>query len=92
SSPLLRAWFVERKAAGVLETAEQLFIVDTHHIISDGYSNDVLWRELTEIAKGAPLPALTLSYADYTCWQQHQDYRQRLAKQSTFWLDQFATL
>jgi non-ribosomal peptide synthetase component F/thioesterase domain-containing protein len=50
--------------------------VTLHHIISDGWSQGMLQRQLWEVyaalaaGKSSPLPPLKLQYSDYTQWQQ----------------------
>ena len=47
-----------------------------HHIISDGWSNEILFRELNEAyvayqgGKEPNLPLLGIQYADYAIWQR----------------------
>ena len=58
---------------------EHLLLFNTHHIISDGWSIMVMMRELRHFYAAQvagveqPLPALPIQYADYACWQRHQD-------------------
>ena len=68
--PLLRVALLQ------LADAEFVIVVSTHHIVSDGWSMNVFFRELTLLyaafASGcpSPLPDLPIQYADYAVWQQ----------------------
>jgi hypothetical protein len=68
-----------------------VFVFVVHHIIADGWSVELLFRELstvyTDIA-GGRLPSLTappLQYADYTLWQRHELRDQVLDRLVTHW-------
>jgi len=56
---------------------EHLLLLTMHHIISDGWSWGVLWREVGALyeafcrGRPSPLPNLPLQYADYAHWQRH---------------------
>ena len=55
---------------------EHVFIVVMHHIISDGWSMGVFFKELSALygagleGRTASLPTLPLQYADFAHWQQ----------------------
>jgi hypothetical protein len=73
---------------------EHVLFVTLHHIITDGWSQDVLWRELwayyDALATGAPLPslpALPVQYADYAAWQRRWLTGDELARQLAFWTE-----
>ena len=69
--PLLEVWLLQ------LSAEEHILLLTMHHIISDGWSRDVLLRELAVLyeafcqGKPSPLPDLPLQYTDYAYWQ-HQ--------------------
>ncbi len=69
-APLLRAALVR------LALDEQIVVFVMHHIISDGWSTDILQHELASCYEtlsmgGLPaLPALELGYGDYVRWQR----------------------
>ncbi|KAA3662025.1 MAG: amino acid adenylation domain-containing protein, partial [Chloroflexi bacterium] len=61
----------------VLNEAEYIILFNQHHIITDGWSTTLMWRELTavynELVTGTPaaLPELPIQYGDYSVWQQN---------------------
>ncbi|MEL5450757.1 amino acid adenylation domain-containing protein [Serratia bockelmannii] len=83
--PLLRASLIR------LSDEEQLFALTCHHIISDGWSNGILLRELGALygalcrGEPSPLPPLALQYADYAHWQRQWLQPARLSKQADYW-------
>ncbi|MEO5816463.1 MAG: amino acid adenylation domain-containing protein, partial [Gemmatimonadaceae bacterium] len=68
--------------------------LDSHHIAFDGWSRDVLFRELSalyrEYAGGASaaLPALLIQYADYAIWEREHLSGARLEKLLGYWREQ----
>ena len=70
--------------------------VRVHHIICDGPSADILWRDLTALYRaettGAPieLPELPVQYADYAEWQRDTIDESVLAEQLGFWRAELA--
>jgi amino acid adenylation domain-containing protein len=82
--PLLRAFLAR------LEMEEHALFLNQHHAISDGWSLDLLVRDLAALCSGDALPELPLQYADYAAWQRQwlcgealtarlDPWRQRLA-------------
>ena len=55
---------------------DHVLLMTLHHIVSDGWSLGVLYRELGALyaasfaARPPPLPALPVQYADYAAWQR----------------------
>nr|WP_257814069.1 non-ribosomal peptide synthetase [Burkholderia glumae] len=72
TGPLLRA-ALYREAA---DTGRQLLAVSMHHIVSDGWSVQVLLEELVAfyrarvLGEAAALAELPIQYADYAAWQR----------------------
>ena len=85
-APLLRA--------RLYHLAEQryLFLLTMHHIVSDGWSMDVLVRELLALyqafAEGNanPLPPLRIQYKDYAHWQNERLARTEADRQRAYWV------
>jgi amino acid adenylation domain-containing protein len=85
-APLLRA--------SVFRIAERrwLLSVVVHHIVADGWSLDVLLRELSA-ALGDPapgLPALPLQYRDYSQWMAGRLERDDLRADRAYWEEKLA--
>lgn len=85
SGPLWRARLVR------LDDMEHVLLLTMHHIISDGLSMNVLWRELEVLyeayAQGteSPLPELAIQYADYAVWQRDWLQGDELERQMSYW-------
>ncbi|WP_248796630.1 non-ribosomal peptide synthetase [Pseudomonas sp. MWU13-2105] len=86
SGPLLRAALLQVTAD------EQVLVLTQHHIVSDGWSQQVMTEELlalyADLSQGrAPqLPALPIQYADYALWQRHWMEAGEQERQLEYWL------
>src|SRR5262252_10662401 len=75
---------------------ETVLVLCMHHIISDGWSMQVLARELGRLysaaLNGTParLPELRLQYADYAVWQREWLQGERLARHLAYWKEKLA--
>ncbi|OMF04068.1 non-ribosomal peptide synthetase [Paenibacillus amylolyticus] len=81
--PLLRVGIAE------LAPDRHILMFDTHHIVSDGVSMDVLIEEFVHLYSGEPLKPLRIQYKDYAVWQQSDEQKTQLAKQEAYWIDMF---
>ncbi|KEO83516.1 non-ribosomal peptide synthetase [Tumebacillus flagellatus] len=76
--------------------AEFRFYIVTHHILIDGLSIDVLFRELSTIysAKAVDqpyfLPPVEVQYADFAEWQQQQTDTPHFGRMEDYWLNSLA--
>src|SRR5262249_44415569 len=83
--PLLRASLLE------LGEADHALVLTLHHIVTDGWSMEVLVGELAVLyeafARGAPspLPALPVQYADFAHWQRQWLQGEVLERQLAHW-------
>ncbi len=70
---------------------EHILLITQHHIISDGWSVNVLVNEFASLyqafSQGLPdtLPDLSIQYADYAAWQRRTFTGEYLAEQAEFW-------
>lgn len=83
--PLLRVKLVR------LGNDKHLLALTCHQIVTDAWSLKLFAQELADLYAGfttgkmAPLPPLTIQYADYAVWQQRWLADAALEKQLAFW-------
>jgi len=71
------------------------WIVCMHHIISDGWSIDLMLEEIQvlyrqRMDKTGPAPAtLPIQYKDFASWMDEQKHTAEYAEQEKYWIDQF---
>jgi len=59
-----------------VDAGEHVLVVTLHHIVGDGWSTGVLYRELAALygafsrGEPSPLPELPIQYADWAAWQR----------------------
>ncbi|ONI86891.1 hypothetical protein ALI144C_09525, partial [Actinosynnema sp. ALI-1.44] len=84
--PLFRALLVR------LGDDHHALIVSMHHAISDGWSLDILLREISTHYLGttAALPPLQIGYADFAAWQRDRFADGSLDPQIAYWTTQLA--
>ena len=73
TAPLLRATLIR------VAPENHRLLLTLHHIISDGWSVDILARELAALYRGDALPELQVQYGDVVAWQQQQKLEDQLA-------------
>ncbi len=79
-----------------LHENEYVLLLSVHHIVFDGWSDGVLWRELTALytafcaGKPSPLPELPIQYADFAVWQRQWLQGQVMDTQLDYWKQQLA--
>ncbi len=83
--PLLRTVLLQ------LGDEEYMLLFNMHHIITDGWSFEVLAREVSTLyeaySRGSSptLPELPIQYADYAFWQRESLRGERLESQLSYW-------
>ncbi|MCP4157708.1 MAG: amino acid adenylation domain-containing protein, partial [bacterium] len=82
-APLLRVELVKQG------DGKHLFLFDTHHIVSDAVSMEILLKEFSALYAGKELPSLTLQYKDYAAWQNRFFESPELLKQKKYWLERY---
>jgi hypothetical protein len=88
--PLLRVGLVR------LSATEHVLLLSLHHIVADGWSLELLVRELSgayaALAAGTPpsLPKLDIQYGDFAWWQCHGRAAQLQEQQLDYWRTQLA--
>lgn len=89
-SPLIRPYLLR------LDSQEYALVINVHHILSDGWSLDILKHELTCCYEAfvqhrePSLPTLTYQYADYAYsqhqWMKNEEFQRQLA----YWKERLA--
>jgi len=75
---------------------DHVLMMVLHHIISDGWSIDLLMQEVARlyaayaVGQDSPLPELPIQYADYAVWQREWLQGPVLEKQLTYWREQLS--
>jgi amino acid adenylation domain-containing protein len=88
--PLLRSGVVR------LGPRDHIAFFTMHHIISDGWSVGVFYRELATLyeafaaGRPSPLPELPVQYADFAVWQREWLQGEVLDRHLDFWRGQLA--
>lgn len=88
--PLLRT--------SILKIAKDQYILylNTHHIISDGWSMQILERDVFDLYNSyknkteSKLPDLKIQYKDYTAWCLDRQSKGGLSKSSSYWLNKLS--
>jgi amino acid adenylation domain-containing protein/thioester reductase-like protein len=84
-APLLRVTLVKFGASS------HVLVMTMHHIVTDGWSWQILNRELSELYgahsrdRPASLPDLPVQYADYAIWQRQWLQGELLQRQLSYW-------
>jgi len=84
-APLLRTTLVR------IAAEEHALFTTMHHIISDGWSNNLFLREMVALydafsqGRPSPLPELPIQYTDFAAWQIEQLDQGILGDQLTAW-------
>ena len=78
--------------AGLVRLSDQqhLLMVDMHHIISDGASQNLLIQDFMSLYRGEMPPALPLHYKDYAVWLQEEERQAARERHRKFWHAEFA--
>ncbi|HEV2736536.1 MAG TPA: amino acid adenylation domain-containing protein, partial [Longimicrobiaceae bacterium] len=83
--PLFRATLLR------VDEREHLLVLVMHHVVTDGWSMGVFFRELGVLyeafldGRPSPLPEPTLQYSDFAVWQRRHVGGEALERQAAFW-------
>jgi amino acid adenylation domain-containing protein len=90
AGPLFRAALLR------LDAEDHVLLLTMHHVVSDGWSLGVLFRELSALyaayreGRESPLSELAVQYADYAVWQREQLAGEVLDRQLAYWKERLA--
>ncbi|MFD2168460.1 amino acid adenylation domain-containing protein [Tumebacillus lipolyticus] len=86
--PLLRVLLIR------IEVEEHVLLFNMHHIITDGWSNNVFMEELSTLyeafveGRRSPLPEMELQYADFAVWHRERLQGEELQTLLDYWSGQ----
>ena len=89
--PLLRVTLIK------LTDTENILFFTIHHIISDGWSINVLTREMATLydafsqGYASPLPELSIQYVDFAIWQRQLLQGEEMQTHLNYWQQQLDT-
>jgi len=87
-----------RFALAQIADDEYLFLVLTHHIVSDAWSYGIIFRELSVLydatltGSAKTLAPMRLQFADYAAWQRTRMQAAELERRLAFWRERLAGL
>ncbi|HEU0052909.1 MAG TPA: condensation domain-containing protein, partial [Longimicrobium sp.] len=90
AGPLFRAALLR------LTADDHVLLLSMHHVVSDGWSTGVLFRELSALyeayraGRESPLAELPVQYADYAVWQREQLEGEVLERQLSYWRERLS--
>ncbi|HET9986427.1 MAG TPA: condensation domain-containing protein, partial [Longimicrobiales bacterium] len=73
---------------------DHVLCLNTHHIVSDGWSKSIMFRELSALYAGfragraTELPPLPIQFADYAAWERDALHEAALADSLAYWREQ----
>lgn len=82
-TPLFRAKLVK------LQDNKMLFLLDMHHIISDGTTLAILLQELCDLYNGSSLSEKQIDYTDFTLWEKEYFKTEEFNNEKEYWVNQF---
>src|SRR5262249_43730112 len=77
-----------------LDAKENMLLATMHHIVGDGWSKAILYRELSALygafcdRQASPLATLEVQYGDYAVWQRNWLQGEVLEEQIGYWRKQ----
>jgi amino acid adenylation domain-containing protein len=81
--PLLRVGLIQ------IDAYHNILIMDIHHIINDGLSQEILVNDLISIYSGTEMPELRIQYKDYSEWLHREETRDAVKEQEQYWKVRF---
>ncbi|WDF02035.1 non-ribosomal peptide synthetase [Shouchella hunanensis] len=84
-APLFRVGYFKSKD----DSEYAHIVVDMHHLVTDGASMGILFRDYETIKKGGVLPVIRSNYSDFVVWNKSRMKEPNLLNQKKWWLSQY---
>ncbi|MNO20449.1 Tyrocidine synthase 3 [compost metagenome] len=85
-APLFRAALIRRSQH------EHILLIDSHHLVSDGFSTAILVKEFFELYQGKNPATPAYSYRDYVEWREQFADSEAMVRQEEFWQQELSNL
>lgn len=78
------------------DTDKYILLFNMHHIIGDGWSMEIVAREVIQLYNlllqnvATRLPKLSIQYKDYAVWLAREKQQKQLASEKNYWKEKFA--
>lgn len=82
-APLLRAKLV------ILNNSSSMLLLDSHHIIVDGTSLNIIFNDFCKLYNGEVLKENDLRYVDYAVWEKDFINSDKIKSYEEFWTNKF---
>jgi acyl carrier protein len=79
-APLFRVILVK------YDDRKYVLVIDSHHIVSDGTSLQILINEMQDMYAGKELPKLEINYKDYAVWQNRFLNSDHINQMESYWI------
>lgn len=83
TAPLLRA------EIHYINNSQTLLLIDSHHIIIDGSSLNLLIKEFCDLYNGVEIKNNSLEYVDFSVWENEYINSEEIKKSKEYWINQF---
>lgn len=84
SAPLIKV------LVATLTPSTHILYICIHHIAFDGFSRNILIKEISDLYQGIQLDELFYQYKDYAVWQNEQINSKEMRLSKEYWLKQFS--
>lgn len=81
--PLIRANLIQL-------TNDAVMLLDMHHIVNDGVSQNILEKEFRWLFEGKELTPVAFQFKDYSEWLGSAKQQESLKEQEAYWLSEFS--
>ncbi|MDQ3788828.1 MAG: amino acid adenylation domain-containing protein, partial [Actinomycetota bacterium] len=88
NGPLLRALLV--RIADSDGPGDHVLLLSKHHIVGDGWSVDVMLRDVITLYRGGTLPTMPIQYGDFAVWEAERLTGPEAAGHVAYWKDRLA--
>ena len=72
-----------------IDNSKTLLLIDSHHIIMDGISLNILITEFNALYRNDDLETLPIEYKDYSLWENDYNENDIMQKNEEYWVKKF---